>query len=424
MHMPGHKGVPGPLNVEPFDITEIKGADFLYAPDGIIAKSEQNTALLFDSKKSLFSTEGSSQCIKAMLYLAVTYRVPGSVPIILASRNVHIAFVQAAALIGFDTVWLENEIKPSTLENALNSLIETPPAAVYLTSPDYMGHLLDLKILSNICHRHNIPLLVDNAHGAYLRFAGTLHPMSSDVDMCCDSAHKTLPVLTGGAYLHISRMAPLIFLRYAKSAMALFGSTSPSYLILTSLDLCNKYLDEDLPDKIRHYVTLCYELKNALCEIGFHVLDSDPLRVVISGDGKSYSQALEKAGIEAEYTGKHLIIMMISPCNDENFPAVILKALGNISPDKRFSRSSVTEGFNNPVGLSFPLPRKVMSIRDAIFSWCENIPVTKAKNRIAKSCPVKYPPGIPLIMPGELIDDMMVNVLKHYEIWDIDVVCE
>ena len=144
LHMPGHKGK-GPLGCEAFDITEIKGADALYEAEGIIARSEENAAALFGTGGTFYSTEGSSQCIRAMLYLALTCRKEGAAPVIVAARNVHKAFVYAAALLDFEVVWLwpkENTslcacpVMPEHLDRTLKSL-SVPPAAVYVTSPDY-----------------------------------------------------------------------------------------------------------------------------------------------------------------------------------------------------------------------------------------------------------------------------------------------
>ena len=247
-HMPGHKGKPF-LGCEALDITEIRGADSLYEADGIIRRSESYAGDLFGSGRTVYSTEGSSQCIRAMLYLALTCG-NGSRTVVVA-RNVHRAFVYAAALLDFEIVWLWPErssslcgcpVSPEALERTLASL-PAPPAAVYLTSPDYLGDMADISAVAEVCRKHGTLLAVDNAHGAYLRFLEpSCHPLDLGADLCCDSAHKTLPVLTGGAYLHISRAASASLRESAKTAMAMFGSTSPSYLTLASLDLCNRYL--------------------------------------------------------------------------------------------------------------------------------------------------------------------------------------
>ena len=264
MHMPGHKGR-GPLGCEELDITEIAGADELYEAEGIIAQSEANATQLFGTARTYYSTEGSSQCIRAMLHLALQMRpAKAGRPVLLAARNAHKALLYAAALLDFDIQWLwpapdaagtlcTCPVEPEALSSALDELSAEgrTPFGVYLTSPDYLGFVQDVAGLSAGCHAHGLPLLVDNAHGAYLHFLkeGSRHPIQLGADLCCDSAHKTLPVLTGGAYLHLgsSVQADEAALR---NALALFGSTSPSYLILQSLDVANAVLADSFREKL------------------------------------------------------------------------------------------------------------------------------------------------------------------------------
>ena len=250
LHMPGHKGVSF-LGCEQSDITEIKGADELYAPTGIIRESEENATHLFGTAKTVYSAGGSSQSINAMLYLAYLKADKTRRPYILAGRNAHKSFIYALAKLDADVEWLYPEISGSIcscivtaemLEKRLNKL-DHKPFAVYITNPDYLGGMSDIKSISQVCKKYDIPLLVDNAHGSYLKFyKRDLHPISLGADICCDSAHKTLPVITGGGYLHIAKDDKYGFSKNVVNAMAIFGSTSPSYLILQSLDLCNRYL--------------------------------------------------------------------------------------------------------------------------------------------------------------------------------------
>ena len=264
MHMPGHKGR-GPLGCEELDITEIAGADELYEAEGIIAQSEANATQLFGTARTYYSTEGSSQCIRAMLRLALQMRpAKAGRPVLLAARNAHKALLYAAALLDFDIQWLwpapdaagalcTCPVEPEALASALDELSAEgrTPFGVYLTSPDYLGFVQDVAGLSAVCHAHGLPLLVDNAHGAYLHFLkeGSRHPIQLGADLCCDSAHKTLPVLTGGAYLHLG---PSVQADEAavRNALALFGSTSPSYLILQSLDAANAVLADSFREKL------------------------------------------------------------------------------------------------------------------------------------------------------------------------------
>ena len=237
MHMPGHKGMYGALSA--LDITEIAGADELYADEGIISESQQNAAALFGSRLTLYSTEGSSLCIRAMVYLALLEaRRRGRAPVLLAARNCHKAFLSALAHTGMDAQWLWSEkddgivscsVTPGALRRALKAR-KTKPAGVYVTSPDYLGRLQDIAGLSRVCREADVPLLVDNAHGAYLRFLKEdLHPLSLGADLCCDSAHKTLPALTGAAYLHISKAAPEGFTQNARPMFCWRRNFLPSF---------------------------------------------------------------------------------------------------------------------------------------------------------------------------------------------------
>ena len=208
LHMPGHKGV-SMLGCESLDITETYGADSLYEADGIIKDSETNASLLFECD-TFYSTEGSSQCIRAMLYLtALEAKKAGKKPRVLAARNAHKVFLSAAALLDLDVEWIHGgdtflscNISAKDVEAAI---LKYAPTTLYLTSPDYLGNVLDIAEISTVCKKYGVLLLVDNAHGAYLKFLEKSHfPIDLGADICCSSAHKTLPVLTGGAYLHIA----------------------------------------------------------------------------------------------------------------------------------------------------------------------------------------------------------------------------
>ena len=295
LHMPGHKGR-DVLGCETLDITEIAGADRLYPAEGIIRESEENAASLFGSARTLYSTEGSSLCIRAMLYLVLLHaRQAGRKPVILAARNAHKTLMTAAALLDLDIRWLyarEGDlltcpIDPGDLDRAL---AETEPAAFYLTSPDYIGHLQDIAALAAVCHARGVPLLADNAHGAYLRFMEQdLHPMTLGADLCCDSAHKTLPCLTGGAYLHVGRAAPPLFAREAEGALALFASTSPSYLILASLDAVNGLLGGELPGQLRRCAVRTGELKARLAAAGWLMTGEEPMKITLCPKPRGYT---------------------------------------------------------------------------------------------------------------------------------------
>lgn len=418
-HMPGHKGK-SLLGMESMDITEVSGADSLYEASGIIAKSEANATALFGSQASFYSIEGSSQCIRAMLHLVIQGREKGTRPLILAARNVHKAFVYAAALLDIEVQWLWPEesrsvcscpIDAKHLDSVLEGMAEKP-AAVYITSPDYLGHMADIAALSEVCHRHDVLLMVDNAHGAYLHFLeNPQHPLDLGADICCDSAHKTLPVLTGGAYLHISHNLPKEYVERAKNALALFGSTSPSYLIMASLDACNAYLACDFADKLSAFTKMLSAMKQRLIAYGWQVEESDPLRLTLRAKGMELAEKLRQQGIEAEYADNDYVVFMFTPQNTAEELYKLESALLSLKPEAC-----------KDVFLSIPQSVQCVSIRNAVMSPAEIVDVRDALGRICASPLVSCPPAIPIVVSGELICSAAVELLSHYGIDKIEVI--
>lgn len=422
-HMPGHKGKDF-LGCEKFDITEIKGADSLYLADGIISESEDNATALFGSGRTFYSTEGSSQCIRAMLYLALVNRPEGRSDLILSARNAHKAFLYASALLDFKTVWLYGDkprsllstrITPSYLENVLKGLL-SPPAAVYVTSPDYLGGRADIKGLAEVCHRYGTILLLDNAHGAYLKFLPVSeHPLDLGADMCCDSAHKTLPVLTGGAYLHIGKNLPETFIAQAKNAMAVFGSTSPSYLTLASLDCCNEYINNGYKDRLKTFLKQIERTKSEIADNGWTVEESDPLKITISvpkkTDGEIIAERLRKRGVECEFADKAFIVFMATPENSDSDLTALSDALGKNSDGK-------------PSGKVAPLfeRKRALSVRNALLSASETVDVKSALGRICSAPTVSCPPAVPIVASGEIIDEEAIDLFEYYGIKKVEVV--
>ncbi|MDO4315853.1 MAG: amino acid decarboxylase [Oscillospiraceae bacterium] len=423
LHMPGHKGKPF-LGCETLDITEISGADALYEAKGIIAQSERNAAALFGSGQTLFSTEGSSQCIRAMLYLALTCRPAGTAPVVVAARNVHKAFVYAAALLDLEVVWLWPEgggssicgcpVSSETLEETLAGL-PAPPAAVYLTSPDYLGGMADIAVLAEVCRRRGTVLAVDNAHGAYLHFLRpAIHPLDLGADICCDSAHKTLPVLTGGAYLQIGQNAPAGFRKNARAALALFGSTSPSYLTLASLDLCNRYLAEGYPARLAETAARLEDVRTRLAAAGWQAEPSDPLRLTLLAPegltGTILAERLRQNGVECEYADGEYLVLMATPENAPEDLKRILAALGE-------NRAPAAE----PPALPLARGERVLSIRQALFAPQETVSAEQALGRVCGAPAVSCPPAIPAAVSGERIGREALELFRHYGIENVDV---
>ena len=422
MHMPGHKGH-GVLG-ESLDLTEISGADSLFEASGIIKESEEYASELFGAK-TFYSTEGSSLSIRAMLYLTALYaKDMGKAPIIWAGRNAHKVFVSAAALIDFEIEWLapigtsylEAPITAEYLERKFKEAITTP-TAVYRTSPDYHGHTLDIKAISEICHKYGVLVLVDSAHGSYLRFLSeSQFPTDLGADLAVSSAHKTLPTLTGGAYLHISKSAPSIFKERAKIAMSLFASTSPSYLILASLDRTNAYLDDGYSAKLTTFVDKLQNFKQKLSNIGYTICANEPMKITIATKPFGYlgfelAKLLSDNGVTSEFSDPDYIVLMPTPENTDYEFDKLLEIFKSIKKRPEIKGQA-------PL---FTLPAPATTPRDAIFSPMETLPIRECIGRIAGTVTVGCPPAVPIAVSGEIISQELIAVFEYYGINELTV---
>ena len=432
LHMPGHKGVLL-TGCEHDDITEVSGADSLYEADGIIRESERNASLLFGCP-TYYSTEGSSQCIRAMLYLVLLHAKERGIDrtLILAGRNAHKTFLSAVGLLDLDVEWLypayehgylDCPVTPHGLTDTLEQLdVEGRlPAAVYLTSPDYLGNTADIERLSAVCHDFGVLLVVDNAHGAYLKFLSpSLHPMDLGADLCCDSAHKTLPVLTGGAYLHISSHLPMSLRAQVKQALCLFGSTSPSYLILQSLDMANAVMAgsgfaDSLTQTARRVEACCSRLR----EMGLSAHTHEPLKLTVYPNlygytGYEVAEYLRGRDIECEFADPNFLVLMFTPAITEADTA-------------RFTEVLTSLPKREPLLLCPPPlipPQRVMSVREALLSPAEVLPISECIGRIAAAATVGCPPAVPIVVSGERIGESAVACFAYYGIEVCSVVKE
>lgn len=417
LHMPGHKGK-GFLGK--FDITEINGADVLYSPSGIILQSENNATSLFNTAHTFYSCEGSTLCIKAMLHL-VTKGVKD--PVIIATRNSHIAFLNACVLLGIKVVWLYGQrdtlcsIK-FDLQELETALLTNPNACgVYLTSPDYLGYISPIKEISKICKNKHISLLVDNAHASYSAFLkDNFHPISLGADLVCDSAHKTLPTLTGGAYLHVSKSCPTNLLDNARNALKLFASTSPSYLILQSLDYTNLYLKNNL-NKFDILADKITKLKLELFNNGYNIISGEPFKIVINISDYGYTKTefythLQKFKIEPEMIENDYSVFMFSTNNTNKDLKTLKKALLTLPKKTKIEKQR----------LNFVKTKQVLSIRTACLKDSREILVDNAEGSICSQSIVTCPPAIPIIISGELVTKEIIELLKYYEVKTIQVI--
>jgi arginine/lysine/ornithine decarboxylase len=422
LHMPGHKGIGSA--VAPYDITEIEGADSLFEADGIIAESERNASALFGCH-TFYSTEGSSLAIRAMLYLACQNAVShGKKPHIVAGRNAHKVFLSAAALLNFKITWLTPDDSsyltcPITADDVEAVLTKGEgPTAVYLTSPDYLGNTVDISAIAAVCHRHGALLLVDNAHGAYLKFLSpSRHPMDLGADLCCDSAHKTLPSLTGSAYLHVAKDVPASLVASAKQALALFGSTSPSYLILASLDENNRMLSDGFETRLSVVADRLTALKQRLVRYGYPTVGDEPLKLTVVPKSYGYSgeelaHRLIAHNVIPEFADPDYLTLMPSVNTSEADLAKVEEVLLALP-----KREPLTE-----LPPKLTLPQAVLSPREALLAPSETVPVANALGRILAAVAVGCPPAVPIVVSGERIDEACLAAFSYYGISRLSVV--
>lgn len=394
LHMPGHKGVCKflkPLGGER-DITEIPGADFLYRPQGLILSLEKRYGELYNSD-CMLSTQGSTLCIQTML--ALLKDRPGK---LLAARNAHASFFNACALLDLQPSFLPLHIdettqlpKPVTAQQIEERLKEEPGiSSIYITSPDYYGQMAELSSIAALCKEKNLLLLVDNAHGAHLNFLNkNLHPISLGADLCCDSLHKTLPALTGSALLHIKKgLFPIERVRFLAS---LFGSSSPSYLLMQSMDLCEEFLRKNGRDVFAKWEQERPEWK-------YELKTDDPLKLILDASkagmtGQELLKFLHSHGIEGEYADDRYVILLLSPLLNKKDCRRLRKALSAIPAKKPISSKKT----------AWASLEQKKTLREALFSKQIRVPTEKSAGKISAETIYLCPPGIPVVIPGEEI---------------------
>jgi len=398
-HTPGHKNNPSalPSDLLSLDFTELPDTDSLFEAGGPILEAEQLTAKLFGAERSCISAGGCTLCIQAMLRLAV----PNGGTVI-CSRVVHRSAVNTMALLDLQPVWA----MPKDLVTVIG--LHPEAKAVYVTSPNYYGEILDIPAIAQACRQYDIPLLVDNAHGAHLMFTEPkLHPLALGASMTACSAHKTLNVLTGGAWLNI---ADKRFVEGAKDAMALFGSTSPNYAVMASLDLCRAWLEthKNAYAELQKQVTALKEIA-AGCGIAMPTGLTDPTRLTLNTgsigmSGTAAAEIFRGAGVEPEYADGTHLVLIATPFNTEADFTRLSDAITMLPV-----RTPLPEGEPLP-----PLPPVKTSLRTAMFAPWETVSLEVAEGRISGAAACPCPPGVPIVMPGEEITKEAIDFLHRY----------
>lgn len=413
-HMPGHKGS---INFK-YDLTEIDNTDDLYDSNGSIKFSEDLVSKIYGSGVSSFSTQGNTLCIQAMIYLAVPYGGKMIVP-----SNVHKSVINTMGLLNISPIWVNVDSDKNADTNDIEIQLKNDPDvdAIFITSPDYFGNIVDIKKIKSMCG--NIPLLVDNSHGSHLIFFDC-HPISlGGADLCADSAHKTLPVLTGGAWLGVGKSFSEnnhLYYEDVKNAMQIFSSTSPSFLTLVSLEQCALWLESKGKEEFIRLKEKVDYIKNINPDIFLKNNIVDPVRITfdmssIGVSSEDFVDHLEKFKIKPEFGVDNKVVLIPSPFNSETDWKRLELALKNIkaiSSEKKYKKNE-----ENSMKREFAL-----SIHDAMFSKFDKIDISECCGRISAQIISKCPPGIPIVIPGEVISPSQFELIQNLNLKSIRVV--
>ena len=418
-HMPGHKGKCD-LGFDPvmkYDVTEVDRTDNLYFPQDALIESERLAAELFGVKTTVFCAGGATLGNQTALSFFSKKKV-------LFERNIHVSAVNAAMLLDIEPVFVYNRfdrktgvVLPIEKEDIAETLKnDSDISAVFLTSPNYYGLCADGEEIKKVCHEYGVTLIVDNSHGAHLKFSGE----DSDnavkgnhcADIIIDSAHKTLPVLTGGAFIHFNIDVKR---EDVCARMLAFGSTSPSFLILSSLDFARAWCDEnrEMFKKTRNRIE---ELKDGLRSNGITVIESmihDPLRLCIAAaNAEEIDNELQKKNIIPEMSAGQCIVFMFSPFNSDEEIKLLENTLIELEPKQPVE----SEDF------SFPKTNFVCTPKEAYFGKTNEIEIENAVGRTAARAVIPYPPGVPILLPGEQITEETAEYLKKHNTDKVKVI--
>jgi lysine decarboxylase len=441
-HVPGHKNGKifekyyktfiNNINIGKLDITEIPEADNLHAPQGIIKEAQERAAEFYGAKHTFFLVNGTTSGIYAMIMATAK---PGDKIII--PRDCHKSVINGIILGGMVPVYIRPEVNTELLlsmavtpEAVEKALIDHPDTkAVVITYPNYYGICSDIKKIAEIVHRYDKILLVDEAHGAHLKLSDKL-PLSSldaGADIVVQSTHKTMPAYTQSSMLHVkSENIDLDKLRFM---ISLNQSTSPSYILMASLDMAitiaieeGHFLMEKLIDNINYFYNELKELegttilsKDIIGRFGVKDLDITKLTVGMKDvgiDGITIEGTLRrKYNIQIEMANIYNILAVSSIANVKTDFERLVKALRAIHDDRKVTRRKV-----ELPEYSFMIPEMKFLPREAAYSSKKYIPFLESNGKVSGEYIIPYPPGIPLVCPGEVITEEIieyVKILKH-----------
>lgn len=436
-HVPGHKKGQGMwndfknfvgINVLSMDVTVFKQVDSLHKPTGAIKAAQELAADAYNADYTFFSIHGTSGAIQAMIMSVVG---PGDKIII--PRNVHKSVTAGIILSGAAPVYMQPEIDnavgvalnvtPETVENTLE--LNPDAKAVLIVNPTYYGVSTDIEKIVRIVHSYGIPLIVDEAHGPHLHFNSKLPISAVDAgaDICSQSTHKIIGSMTQSSLLHVRK--GFVDVNRVKTVMSLLQTTSPSYILLASLDAARKQMvmeGEKLLDQTIELASYARESINKIegyyC-FGDEVLNKkgayafDPTKITITCkdlglSGYELERILaEKYFIQPEMSDLYNVLCVFSLGDTKETIDKLIYALKEISDVQCCSLRRKIEILDVP-----NIPEQMLTPRDAFNSMTVSIPLSDSMGQISAEFLMAYPPGIPILCPGEMITKEIIDYVK------------
>lgn len=445
-HMPGHKGISSCLEdvfVLGNDVTEVEGLDNLHNPTGIIKDLLEEISTVYGSSKSFISTNGSTTSLQSAI-LGVT--VPGDS--ILVSRNCHKSVFNAIILGDLNPVYLSPEYEvESGLSwiNDLNSLEEAIKSddkitAVVLTYPTYFGICCHMERIAEIVHKYNRTLIVDEAHGSHLRFCHDLPKSALDAgaDIVIQSTHKTLPSLTQSSLLHVKNEKHVDRI---ESIMSMLLTSSPSYLIMASIEASIDMMEKEGNDRLKKNMAYVekmavkypnagkiFKSKDYFMERGVNDFDNTRLLfrtsdIAIKG-GVAESILRKEYNIQVEMADLNYVNAFMTACDEIEDIERLFKAVDDMAVKygREVENVEALKEAETSEYLTAKCPESVINIRKAFYSDKLCVDIKEAEGKISGSYIIPYPPGIPLLCPGERITNKMVEKILEIRESNIEVI--
>ena len=426
-HMPGHKrqmmAMEDPYR---FDLTEIDGFDNLHGAENLLKRAQEQAASLYGSEESHFMVNGSTGGLLSAIG-GVTHRGDR----VLVARNCHTSVYHALELNGLRPVYLWPELDEGpgiyqglTCRQAEEALEKYPDIrAVIFTSPTYEGLLSDVRGICEAAHQRQIPCIVDEAHGAHLRWIGLPDAVACGADVVIQSLHKTMPALTQTALIHIN--GRLVDRERLRKMLVTYQTSSPSYVLMASISQCMSWLVQEGAERFACYSQEVWKFRRRLKDMKhLYLYTSEGIfdwgKLVICTDRsdqtgrKLYDRLWKSFDLQMEMASARYVLAMSTVGDSSEGLQRLAQALEVIDSEAAQNDSPVQRSVADKTGISLLTPERYMEIDAAAEQPTEEVALADANGRVIGDYLYLYPPGVPILVPGEVIQMKHIENIQNY----------